>query len=44
VRAVNFFDDEADKKYFIIQPRSHQKDRAFIRSDGEKQCIFVFDG
>jgi hypothetical protein len=43
VRAVNFFDDEADKKYFI-QPRSHQKDRAFIRSDGEKQCIFVFDG
>ena len=36
----NFFENEVDKKYYVIQPRSHQENRMFIRSGGGKHCIY----
>jgi hypothetical protein len=36
----NFFEDEVDKKYFVIQPRSHQENRMFIRSGAGEHCIY----
>ncbi len=36
----NFFENEVDKKYYVIQPSSPQENRMFIRSVGGKHCIY----
>ena len=37
---IFFEEEEEGEKYFIIQPRSVQENRMFIRSGGGEHCIY----